>query len=88
MLLDVIRVEPKADFNLLLEFENGECRRFDMSRYIDQKPWVRLKSNNAFLGAYVEYGTVVWPGNIDIDPETLYDRSVPIEKKIEGVRVI
>jgi hypothetical protein len=30
------------------------------------------------MAARVEYGTVVWPGNIDIAPETLYDRS---EKK-------
>ena len=26
----------------------------------------------------VENGTVTWPGNIDIDPETLYERSVPL----------
>lgn len=78
VLLDVIEVEPKADFNLFLKFENGERRHFDMSRYIDQKPWVRLKVNNAFLGAYVQYGTVAWPGNIDIDPETLYQLSIPI----------
>ncbi len=29
------------------------------------------------MAAKVEYGTVVWPGNIDIAPETLYDRSIP-----------
>jgi hypothetical protein len=68
----------KPDFTLFLEFENGERRRFDMAAYIDQKPWVRLKSGNAFQGAFVENGTVVWPGNIDIDPETLYEYSVPL----------
>ena len=77
MLLDVIRVRAQPDFALYLEFENGECRRFDMAAYIDQKPWARLKIGNAFLGAFVENGTVAWPGNIDIDPETLYERSVP-----------
>lgn len=82
MLLDVTRVVPRQDFSLLLEFENGECRCFDMARYIDQKPWVRLKANNAFLGAFVAYGTVVWPGNIDIDPETLYELSVPMETRL------
>ncbi|GAB1409796.1 hypothetical protein MASR1M90_09500 [Desulfovibrionales bacterium] len=78
MLLDVIQVKPQPDYSLLLEFENGEQRYFDMSRYIDQKPWVRLKTNNAFFSAFVEHGTVVWPGNIDIDPETLYELSIPV----------
>nr|WP_194365745.1 DUF2442 domain-containing protein [Thiospirillum jenense] len=77
MLLDVIHVTAKADFSLLLEFENGERRYFEMAPYMDQKPWVRLKSSHAFLGAYVENGTVTWPGNIDIDPETLYECSLP-----------
>ncbi|MBP8287801.1 MAG: DUF2442 domain-containing protein [Rhodoferax sp.] len=43
---------------------------------MDQKPLARLRANNAFQGAFVENGTVAWPGNIDIDPETLYERSV------------
>ncbi|MFZ4537614.1 DUF2442 domain-containing protein [Propionivibrio sp.] len=77
MLLDVTRVAVQPDFTLLLEFENGERRSFDMACYLDQKPWARLKTCNAFMGAFVENGTVVWPGNIDIDPETLYERSVP-----------
>ena len=78
MLLDVTHVTVKPDFTLFLEVENGERRRFDMAAYIDQKPGGRLKSGNAFQGAFVENGTVVWPGNIDIDPETLYEYSVPL----------
>lgn len=77
MLLDVINVIVQPDFSLLLEFENGERRLFNMTPYIDQKPWARLKSGNTFQGAFVENGTVAWPGNVDIDPETLYERSVP-----------
>ena len=78
-LLDVTHVTPKPDFSLLLTFENGEFRRFDMSPYLGQKPWVRLKMNGTFLSARVGNGTVVWPGNIDIDPETLYELSVPVD---------
>ncbi len=78
MLLDVLHVEPQKDFVLLLEFENGERRRFDMAPYIDQKPWNKLKVNNTFLNARVGFGTVTWPNNIDIDPETLYELSTPI----------
>ena len=76
MLLDVIHVTVQPNFILFLEFENGERRAFNMDSYIDQKPWVRLKSGNAFQGAFVENGTVAWTGNIDIDPETLYEYSV------------
>lgn len=80
MFLDVTHVTGKPNFTLFIEFENGERRRFDMAAYIDQKPWIRLKSGNTFQGAFIKNGTVVWPGNIDIDPETLYDLSVPLAR--------
>lgn len=78
MLLDVVQVEPKDDSVLLLEFENGERRRFDMKPYLNKPPFWRLKEPSLFSMATVAYGTVVWPGDIDISPDTLYDRSQPI----------
>lgn len=77
MLLDVVSVKPLPDYQLDLEFENGEYRRFDMRPLLNVKPWNRL-SSHLFEHARVEYGTVVWPGEIDIAPETLYDDSVPL----------
>lgn len=78
ILLDVVRVKAKPGHILELEFENGEIRRFDLTPYLDRKPFNRLKDSSSFFGAHIEYGTVVWPGEIDIAPETLYDLSVPI----------
>jgi len=75
MLLDVTDVTVQPGYVLFLVFENGERRSFNMAQYIDQKPWVRLKTGNSFRAAFVENGTVTWPGNIDIDPETLYEYS-------------
>jgi len=49
-----------------------------MSPIMDKNPFGRLKQANTFLAARVDYATVVWPGNIDIAPETLYDRSSPL----------
>ncbi len=80
MLLDVVNVEPRSDYTLILEFENGEIRCFDMNLCIDQKPWIRLKDIDTFLKAFVQNGTVAWPGNIDIDPETLYEYSHMLEE--------
>lgn len=78
VLLDVVRVDARHDYTLLLEFENGEKRVFDMAPLMDKKPFVQLKGLDVFTKAAVDYGTVVWPGNIDIAPETLYDRSRPV----------
>lgn len=72
MLLDVVNVKTTPDFQLELGFQNGEQRRFDM------RPWNRIASEQLFHRAAVAYGTVIWPGEIDIAPETLYDDSVPL----------
>jgi Protein of unknown function (DUF2442) len=79
LLLDVLSVTATKDYRLHLEFENGEKRIFDMTPLLDKRPFVKLKTSALFFAARVDYGTVCWPGNIDIAPETLYDRSIPCE---------
>jgi len=80
-LLDVVKVEPHKDNTLLLVFENQEKRLFDMTPYLDKKPFIKLKVSELFIKATVAYGTVVWPGNIDIAPETLWDYSKNISNQ-------
>jgi hypothetical protein len=77
-LLDVIDVKATGDYMLHLKFENGEERLFDMAPYMGKKPFVRLKNTPLFMLAKARYGTVAWPDNIDIAPETLYHKSKPI----------
>lgn len=78
MLVDVIRVKTTKDFQLELTYQNGEKRRFDMRPLLTQRPWNRIAEPQLFHHAEVAYGTVIWPGEIDIAPETLYDDSVPL----------
>lgn len=79
-LLDVVQVKATADYLLYLKFENGENRVFDMTPYLEKRPFVKLKGSPLFALARVDYGTVVWPGNIDIAPETLYLYSKPSQQ--------
>lgn len=76
-LLDVVRVKPQKGNKLLIVFENHEKRLFDVTPYLKKKPFTKLKNSALFMKAMVAYGTVVWPGNIDIAPETLWDCSKP-----------
>jgi Protein of unknown function (DUF2442) len=76
-MMDVISVIPQPGFQLLLTFANGELRQFDMRPLLAMKPWSRIAAPALFAKAHVDYGTVVWPGEIDIAPETLLLDSVP-----------
>jgi hypothetical protein len=73
-----MNVEPLAEYKLSLEFENQEKRIFDVTPYLEMGVFRQLKDKNIFSRAFVDGGTVMWPGEIDIAPETLYDQSIPL----------
>ena len=80
----VIFVHPRDDFHLELKFSTGETRLFDMRPYLDKGVFRRLQDLALFNQAYVAYDTVCWPGNLDIAPETLYDRSLAKDDPARG----
>ena len=74
----VTRVLATDDFRLELMFDTGELKVFDVKPYLDKGVFQRLRDLSLFKQAYVAGGTVCWPHDLDIAPETLYDRSVGI----------
>jgi hypothetical protein len=73
----VIQVRPRDDFRLELTFNTGETRLFDARPYLEKGVFRRLLNPALFKQAYVAFDTECWPGNLDIAPETLFDRSTP-----------
>ncbi len=71
-MIEVCHVEIGQEYNLLITFQNGERRIFDMAPYLQYPVFQKLKNPAFFSLARVNYGTVTWPGDIDIAPETLY----------------
>lgn len=73
----VMQVKPRNDFFLELEFSTGESRVFDARPYLEKGAFRQLQDIVRFKQAHVAFDTVCWPGELDIAPETLYDKSVP-----------
>ena len=74
-MIQVTSVEAMPGHCLVLTFNTGERRCFDMRPYLGYPVFRRLENPGFFGLARVDYGTVTWPGEIDIAPETLYERS-------------
>ncbi len=70
-------VTPTDDYKLRLVFTNGEMGIFDCSCLLDFGVFKELSDLNYFKQVRVEYGTVTWPHEQDICPDTLYLDSEP-----------
>ncbi|OLE54867.1 MAG: hypothetical protein AUG51_05865 [Acidobacteria bacterium 13_1_20CM_3_53_8] len=68
------------DFSLDLKFDDGSVRRFYMTPYLEHGIFTELKDINFFKKVKVAFGTVQWPNEQNISPETLYLESVVISE--------
>jgi len=74
---DVVKVKPSSDYGLIVEFKNGEVRRFSMLPYLNYPAYRPLKDLSLFMKAHMENGTVAWTEDIDVSPDTLYIEGFP-----------
>jgi Protein of unknown function (DUF2442) len=71
-------VVPKDDYTLEIRFTNGERGVFDCSPYLDFGVFKELRDVEYFGQARAVGGTVVWPHEQDICPDTLYEDSTKL----------
>ncbi|GEM_PF-148266 len=71
----VIEAKANDDLTLDLKFSDGSLRRFDVKPYLDKGVFRELKDVTYFKNITIAYGTVQWPNEQDISPDTLYIES-------------
>ena len=75
-------VQPQDDYCLLLTFENGEKRSFDLKPYLNKGVFARLQNVALFKTVRVVSGSVEWHGEIDLSYDTLFTESKPLKKGV------
>ena len=62
---------------LELTFENNEIKIFDIKPYLTKGLYKTLGDEKIFKQVKISYDSIEWPNGIDIDPEILYEKSIP-----------
>ena len=81
MYISVKSVRPLSEYQLLLTFENGEKKIFDMKPYLDKGIYKELKDETKFKTVRISFDSIEWCNNADIDPEFLYEKSKKITEQ-------
>jgi hypothetical protein len=72
-------VKVLDDYNLLLTFEDGGRRVFDVKPYLDMGVFRELKDPTLFGSARISFDSVEWANGADLCPEVLFSDSIPVE---------
>ena len=76
----ITAVTANDDFSLDLQFSDGSVKRFDAKLYLDYEVFRELRDLNYFKQVGIAFGTVQWPHEQDISPETLFIEGVPVSQ--------
>lgn len=69
-------VEASSDYTLILTFDNGEVRIFDMKPYLKIGIFKELSNVKLFNSVRKSFDTVEWANQADLDPDILYNGSI------------
>ncbi|WP_300675138.1 DUF2442 domain-containing protein [Desulfoluna sp.] len=73
-----------GNYTLSLRFDNGEERFFDVKPYLTLGRFSQLKEKSLFEAVKVSFDTIEWPGELDFDPQFLYEKSEPALEEAGG----
>lgn len=72
-LIRVRQVHPLENLRAHFVFTDGSERDIDLEQYLHGPVFEPIRNDpELFRNMFVEGGTITWPGEVDIDPDTLY----------------
>jgi hypothetical protein len=74
----VSEVKPGNDLTLLLTFNNGEVKSFDVKPYLGIGIFKQLNDVSVFNSVRPLLGSIQWSNGVDLCPDTLYLESVKV----------
>jgi len=74
---DIMQVKVMSDYKLLLNFENGEEKVFDLKPFLDYPVFKPLKDKIEFKRFDLIDGTLEWKCGADLSADTFYLESIP-----------
>ena len=76
----IVNIEPRDDYHLILQYETGEVKLFNVAPYISGNWYGMLGDKAYFKSAYIipGGGGIEWREGQDIAPHELYEESVPV----------
>jgi len=78
MYLGIKKVFATTNYQLILIFENDECRLFDVKPLLSLGRFTELKDICLFETVSISFDTIEWENGLDLDPEYLYEKSLRI----------
>ncbi len=94
MMVHVTEVEPRGGTRLHLRFDDGSAGEVDIAQLIPfEGVFASLRDPDVFAQVRLDpdWGTVCWPGDLDLAPEPLYERVTgrnPVEASAPGREVV
>lgn len=75
---NVLQVIPQNDYSVIVTFDSGEVKKFDVKPYIIGEWFGALIDHSVFSTVHPSGNTIEWADGQDIAPHELYELSVAV----------
>lgn len=88
-MIQILQAFPLPEYRLKVTFNTGEEKIFDVKKLLNRRIFSKLRDPEIFSHVTIDEvaGTVVWPGGIDLCPDTVYEEALPVSSCVRDTSV-